>query len=463
MSTRSPSAALVGAQRPRVASVPRCASSSGREAVEVAAVAGLDLDPWEAWTLEQALGERSDGKWAGFEVATLVPRQNGKGSIIEARELAGAFVFGERRIVHTAHEFKTAQEGFTRLLSLIDNVDDFSKKVKKVRTSHGEEGIELFGGQEIRFIARSKSSGRGFGGDVVILDEAFALTAPMMGTLVPIMATKPNPQIWYASSAGDELAIQLRRIRARGHEGDPRMCFLEWSAEEHANLDDRRAWAQANPGLGYRLTEEFIANERKILEDDEFARERLGIWTLGQRERVIPDEAWQRAQDEEASPSGSMRFGLDVLPDRSAGAIAACGNLTVELIDHHSGVNWMVTRGVRLARKWDATIVIDGGGPARTIGDELEKRGVTVERLSGPEVGDACAYFFDHITKRRRGLKVLPHDSLSAAVAGVVKKKVGDRFVWDRTKSSADVTPLMAATLAATEGDDGEGDFVFVG
>ena len=62
-------------------------------------------------------GERADGKWAAFETALIVPRQNGKGSILEARELAGLFLFGEQLILHSAHEFKTAQEAFRRVLA----------------------------------------------------------------------------------------------------------------------------------------------------------------------------------------------------------------------------------------------------------------------------------------------------------------------------------------------------------
>ena len=38
--------------------------------------------------------ERADGNWSAFEVGVNVPRQNGKGGIIEARELAGLFLLG---------------------------------------------------------------------------------------------------------------------------------------------------------------------------------------------------------------------------------------------------------------------------------------------------------------------------------------------------------------------------------
>jgi hypothetical protein len=96
--------------------------------------------------LRHSLGERPDGKWAAFEVGLNVPRQNGKGSILEARELAGLFLLGERLIIHSAHEFATSLEAFQRLLALIEGTPDLSRRVKRVSRAHGEEGIELTNG-----------------------------------------------------------------------------------------------------------------------------------------------------------------------------------------------------------------------------------------------------------------------------------------------------------------------------
>jgi phage terminase large subunit-like protein len=92
---------LLGAQRPRICSLPESESSAGREAVELARMAGLVLDPWEEFVLASALGERQDGQWAAFEVGLVVSRQNGKGAILEARELAGLFLLGERLLIHS--------------------------------------------------------------------------------------------------------------------------------------------------------------------------------------------------------------------------------------------------------------------------------------------------------------------------------------------------------------------------
>ena len=79
-------------------------------------------------------------------------RQNGKGAVLEARELAGLFLFKEQLILHCAHEMKTANEAFRRILDLIDGTPDLRRQVLRIMRSKGEEGIELRTGQRLRFV-----------------------------------------------------------------------------------------------------------------------------------------------------------------------------------------------------------------------------------------------------------------------------------------------------------------------
>lgn len=220
--TNSPSPVL-SASRPRYRSVPLAATSAGREAVELAASVGLHLDQWQQDVLEGALGERPDGKWAALEVGLVVPRQNGKGAILEARELAGLFLFGERLQTHTAHRFDTCLEHYNRLRALIEGSADLSRKVKAMPDANGKEAIILMDGRRLNFKARSKGSGRGFSGDLVVLDEAFWLQE--LGSLLPTMSarmdmTPGGPQLWYSSSAPLPRAESdpLRRLCRRGRE-----------------------------------------------------------------------------------------------------------------------------------------------------------------------------------------------------------------------------------------------------
>jgi phage terminase large subunit-like protein len=343
-------------------------------------MAGLTLDDWQQDVLEDALAVRSDGKWSAFEVGLVVPRQNGKGAVLEALELHALFREPDcRLILHSAHEFKTAKEAFRRVVSLIDANPKMKAKAR-VRYTTGEEGIELDDGSRLKFVARSSGSGRGFSGDLVILDEAYNLSDDMMAAMLPTMSARPNPQLWYTSSAPMPRVESdvLRRLCKRGRAGTSEsLLFFEWCAADVDKLDDPDAWARANPGMGLRITEEFIARELEALEPDEFSRERLGVWAdLSETERIIPERAWRACEDVKSGPEGPVSFALDVSPDRAWSSIAvagvsARGGVHVELVDRRPGTGWLVDRAVEVQSRWHGEFAVAKGSPAWSLETEL--------------------------------------------------------------------------------------------
>lgn len=294
----APCVPLLGSQRPRLESLaPSDDWSEGVDAAELAHQAGLDLDDWQRYVLRHALATRGR-KWAAFEVGLIVARQNGKGSLLEALELAALFLFGAELVLHSAHKFDTSADAFRRIMWLIEGNPDFDREVRKVTRSHGSESIELMSGQRLRFVARSSGAGRGFAADLVILDEAFNISDDSMASMLPTLSTRPNPQVWYTSTAGDEGSVQLGRIRERGLAGgDPSLAFFEWSVDPYRHDPaDPREWAKANPGLGIRITEEYVELERAALSPAAFERERLSVGNYpvdGGAWAVVPKDAWE--------------------------------------------------------------------------------------------------------------------------------------------------------------------------
>ncbi|MGZ4524223.1 MAG: terminase TerL endonuclease subunit, partial [Mycobacteriaceae bacterium] len=164
---------LYGKQEPRFSSVPPYSVTLGDDAVEFAAKAGLHLDPWQQMVLRESMGLAKGGKWAAPRVGLLVPRQNGKGSVLEALELFHMFVLNTPLIVHSAHKFDTSQEHFLRLRTLIEGNPDLDRHVKAAPTSTGHEAIILRNGNRLKFKARTVGgAGRGFSADLLVLDEA---------------------------------------------------------------------------------------------------------------------------------------------------------------------------------------------------------------------------------------------------------------------------------------------------
>lgn len=444
---------VAGVQLPRVSSAPRSASSQpGDDAVELASFAGLELDPWQQHVLRVGLGERPDRKWSAFEVGLVVPRQNGKGAVLEARELAGLFLFGERLIIHSAHEMKTAVEAFIRIKSLIQETPQLDAEVAAFYQSNERTAIELRDGRRLRFMARSGGSGRGFSGDCVILDEAYALSAEMMAAMLPTMSARPNPQLWYASSAGMESSQVLSRVRERGVAGDKRLAYFEWSAPPESELDDREMWAVANPGLGIRIDSEFVEAERAAMTDPEFARERLGVWADAFRGGVIPSDVWSALLDRESSFDGRPALAADVSLDRGWASIAAAGRrgdgrVHVEVIQNEKGTSWVAGRLAEVAKKaGPCAVVVDPSGPAGSLLPELKEMGVEVTTTGAREFGQACGGFYDDAVNDK--LRHLGFTKLNVAVDSARKRSLGTAWAWDFRGSGVDGTPLTSVTLA---------------
>lgn len=461
-------AAPTGAQTPRISRFPEGSSDTARELIDFAGSYGLDLDLWQRHVLEHSLRERAGDRWSASQVGVTVPRQNGKGVLLEARELGGLFLLGEKLVIHTAHEFKTAAEGFVRVKSYVDNYDHLRRRVKLIRTGAGTESIELLNGNRLRFVARSAGSGRGFSGDCVLLDEAYALTDAHMAALLPTLSARPNPQVWYTSSAGMAESTVLHRVRQRALEGQAdRLAYFEWSAPDAAESDDVDAWAQANPALGIRINEEFVSSERGVMSDQDFRRERLGIWADDGTGQVIDLGHWATLADPESELVDPVVFALDMPWDRSSVTVAAGGRRADgvrhgEVMEQRTGTSWAVPYIRERASRWrPAVVLLDGNGPAASLAAELEQQlaevGVSLLRAGGPEVAQACGSFYDAAMAGE--FRHLGDSRLTASVAEARKSDRGDVWRWDRKDARSDISPLMAVTLAVhgavAHGDSG--------
>lgn len=471
MSTSTNAANLVA--RPRVHSVPDYVSSAGQECIELAASAGLHLDPWQQMVLHDALGERADGKWSAFEVALIVSRQNGKGAILEARELAGLFLFGEKLILHSAHEFKTATEAFRRVLALVENTDDLRKRVKKVQIGHGDEGIELLTGARLRFVARSTGSGRGFSGDLNLLDEAYALTAAQIEALLPTMSARENPQLWYTSSPplDSTTGLPLFGVRRRGVAGDPGLAYLDFGAEgdladlSTVDLDDRALWKASNPAYGIRIGEETVARERAAMTAAGFARERLGIWPADPADSVgiIPLELWLKLHDSLSRREGDISIGVDISILRDYASITVWGDRIDglghgQLVDYRPGVEWIVPRLTELVGALNPLAIGMGRGTYESLkvalgtaglilpaDPEKPKRGELLV-MSAADNSAACGQLIDAV--RQGTFRIVPAAQMDEAVAGAKTKQNENTIAWARKDSTAEISPLCSLTAA---------------
>lgn len=477
MSSSRKSSPSGDSQVPRLHVAPRADSSDGDLAGAFSAAYELQPDPWQSFVLHDWLALYR-GRWASLTAALAVPRQSGKNALLEMRELYGAVALGER-ILHTAHEVKTAQKHFRRLKHFFgDMADDPGAKfpelnalVERVRNVNGQEAIVLHNGGSIEVVARSKNSGRGFTVDVLVMDEAQELDEDALEALMPTTSAAPlgNPQwIFTGTPPGPAAHGEVfTRIRDEAMSEKPgRMCWHEWSAEEGADLDDREVWRATNPGLvSGRLQIEVIEGERARFSDDGFARERLGMWPAqGGSSRAVAAQQWSDSAVDEA-PVGVPAYAVtfDLMGDRLAlaGARKHDEGVHVEVIDaleDSRGVegglaalaDWFCERDDDGKPRWrkSSGIALSGRSGAPALAQLLRDRGVPDRWIlvpTTPKYIEACSMWVEGF---RGGTITHKRDGQSALDESVAVTDVDKRGGLAATVPDGDETPVEAAALA---------------
>jgi len=248
----------------------------------------------------------------------------------------------------------------------------------------------------------------------------------------------------------------LNHYRGLGHQerdsDDGRLCWFEWApAEDKIDAFDEAVWRQAIPTLaevgGVNL--DAVAEAAQTTAPELFAREWLNVWPAIEAVAVIDMHDWEKLEKPDVVLGFDVVLGIDVSPNRDSATIAACGRdrwLTpVEIIDHRAHVGWIQERIVELWQKWHAPVVIDGGSPAGSFIVPLEQAGVDVVAIGMRDYARACGSFYDAVVDGT--VTHLGDRLLTDAVGAASKRKLAEQWAWNR-RSTVDITPLVAATLA---------------
>lgn len=465
---------LLGDQRPTHKVVAPYRLSRGHEAIELARIAGIELDEWQQQLLVDGLGvaprpgvrrirleDPSTWMWSAFQVGVELARQNGKSAAFEVRALAGVYLFGERLVVYTAHKGETAMNAFKRLDEIVHAEPELAAEVDKVSNTNGKEFIRLRNGAQIKFRTRTTGGGRGLAGDCTIFDEGQDLGPLEHDAVLPVLSARPNPQAWYGGSAGTQDSVVQGGLVRRCNAGDNRrLTYYRWAGSEDDDPADPRTWARLNPAFGRRITAEYVEAEQRALDEDGFARERMTIGDYPRPEGedwVIPRSQLTAALDENSCATGGIVLGIDVRPSRSHASMAFAGwrrdrAAHVEVIRRDVGTRWVVP----LLKKWCQqddvlAVVIDEKSQARTLlGDLVDlstELGFSVIVTKTEDYGQACGDFREAFAADPPAVRHAGGTVLLSAIAAASTRRLGDSEVWAR-HGKADITPLVAATLA---------------
>ena len=466
--TTSQTAVLSGVQEPRYRPSARKRSAHVDDCAFLANAYGLTPDPWQTTVLECWLATDKNGRMRAGRCGLAVPRQNGKNAILEMIELYFLVVL-HRKILHTAHEVKTARKAFLRLAGFFENDrqwPELAALVKEIRRTNGQEAVVLHNGGSIEFIARSRGSGRGYTVDVLVCDEAQELTDEQLEALLPTISSAPSgdPQQIYTGTPPGPTSpgTVFRRMRAAGiARKDPRLSWVEWSVAEVGDIYDRHRVAATNPALGIRLQMSVIDDELGQMTPEGYARERLGWWSdHGHTPPAIPKPLWDACKVDKAPTGGKPSFGVKFSVDGErvslAAAVAHGESVHVEVIAQLPAASAMLggkPLAEWLAEKWRsvACIVVDGKSGSGALEADLVRLRVPTRAIRRPTVDQvvtAHKQFLDGVVAGQ--VSHIGQAELNACVLVATKREIGKLGGWGwQPIGDGDVLDLEAATLAA--------------
>jgi len=397
-------------QLPRVYSIPSWATSAGTEVIDLMNRVNRPLDPWQQWVVLNGLGQVADPETARLELAASrcgcwIPRQNGKGEIIMALELGWLFLFGERLTIHSAHEYRTAQEAFIRIRNLVRESPDLDPLVNRYWQANGEQGLELVRSMKsarLRFMSRTRGAGRGFSARKVVLDEAQELIAAQMAAILPVVAAQDDWQIWFFGTPprpeDDDAATSdawIYNLKEAGESRAPRLMWLDWGIEtvdfddpaQVAALRDPQTWKRANPAMDIRIHRQTIEDELSTLGPTRaFAMERCGMWlprSSRATDRVIPQDKWEAGilpVHARRLPS-DLAIAFHVNTKRTHATIGFAGQVdgvwNVGLLGHRVGTDWLLDELVSLVGRLNPVAVTVDVKSETTVRD-LAKEGISL-------------------------------------------------------------------------------------
>lgn len=423
----------------------------------VAAVAsewGHDLMPWQRQVLDVALEVDGDGQLVYREVVVTVPRQSGKSSLLLPLGLHRCVAWGgPQRVIYAAQNRQAARSKFLEDWRPLINTSPLAD-LGRFLAGKGDEKLELRNGSYFELSATTETAGHGKTIDLAIIDEAFALTDNRLEqAFKPAMVTRPSAQMWVVSTAGTGdstyLNGKVERGRAAVESGlTDGVAFFEWSAPDGADPVDPETWRACMPALGHTVDESTIRSNQLSMDEGEFARAFLNRWTTAKASPPIDPGAWSAATAADAVLAGRLVVGVDVAPDRRRASIVVSDGVTVELIRSGAIVDELAEAiiGVCERNRDIAAVWLDPAGPAGSLVPDLESAGLTVESVTARTMGQACAAFHDAVVGGRLSHRADARFDVAVGAAG--KRRLGDLWLWNRSSTTADITPIVAATLA---------------
>lgn len=454
----------------------------------------VKLFPWQKWLLLHALELDESGLYRFSTVIVEVARQNGKTLLMTILALWHIYALDSRTVIGTAQDLTRAEDAWAEAVEWAETNEELEPLIAGTPGSH-RSGINkghpkvltLDSGCEYRVATASRRGGRGFTGDLVLLDELREhQTWDAWAAVTKTMMARPKAQTWAFSNAGDSCSVVLRYLRAQSHRDlgwpdgdedaeilgdvDPVVAELlehvggvatgwfEWSTPPNAHRTDLAALAQANPSKDHVKVTPNCVTERKLIHalatdpPTVFDMECMCRWVSISNGGPFPEGKWVTTIDAEAKPAKDARSAVCIEVsggnrERAYVARAAMGDSdepVVGIWEDQPGTDWVVPWLQSNHMGYSVIVLRSGSGtPALSLLDEIEAAGLPIEKWSSADVSAAHGQMFDAV--RDGKICHLPHPGLDmAATSAAIKVQGAGGWIVDSKNSPSDTAPLMA-------------------
>lgn len=416
---------------------------------------GVPLLPWQRWWFIHALELLPGGGFRFRVILTLVARQNGKTFVLKVLALFFTYMGYARLVLGAAQSLDIAREAWQGALDMAEDDADLRAEVESIRRTNGEQEFRLANGARYKIAAATRSAGRGLSVDLLNLDELREHRSwDAWSALSKTTNARPNALIIAYSNAGDDESVVLNALRDAALAGtDSTLALFEWSAPDGCALDDRDAWAQANPGLGHTISEQAIATSLATDPPAVFRTEVL-CQRVDALDNAVDLGAWRDCRDPQATLDDyrdRVVAAVEVAPDGAHVALLAAAVLDDGRVQVEAVAAW----GSTAAARAPLAALLDDIAPAATawfpdsptaeLGALLRGRGDSVP-LTGADVAEACMGFAGLV--RARQIVHAGDPLLDAHVAGASRLVQGDKWRFARRGGVGHVNAAYAAAGA---------------
>ena len=453
-----------GSQTPRLEAKFNTNKNRAEDMTGLAAALGMQLLPWQKHVCKNALAVNGTG-WQHRTNVILVARQSGKTHLLRMRILAGLLLWDEQLIIATAQSREVALETFRSVVELARNTPWVASEIKRVSVTNGKEELELKNGARYKIVAPTAGGPRGLTADLCVIDElrehsSFDSWAAMTYTL-----QTTGGQIWTTSNAGDATSVVLNRLRDQALKSisapgsDPTLYYAEWSAAPTKRLEDREGWYQANPSLGYLITEETLEARYRSDPENVFRTEALCQW-VDVLDSPWPPEAWANCMNQDLYFDADLPtiLAIDVTPDRRHAALVAVQQLdekenisayVLETWEADGAIDDLAISGAiaKHARALKARVVGFDRYTAAGIAARLASVGIPVADCSGIAFATACDELLGAMVSGR--LQHSGQETLTEHVLSSARKATSDggwRII--RRQSAGPIAAAVALVIA---------------